>query len=66
MSGFCEKCEKCAFFVLGVEFAEKTGVLRVKIRNFLDKTDCIMNSKYGLKECVSFVIIWKKSGPKVV
>ena len=28
MSSFCEKCEKCAFFVLGVEFAEKTGILR--------------------------------------
>ena len=28
MSGFCEKCEKCAFFALRVEFAEKTGVLR--------------------------------------
>ena len=28
MSGFCGRCENYAFFVLGVEFAEKKGVLR--------------------------------------
>ena len=28
MSGFCEMRENYAFFVLGMEFAEKAGVLR--------------------------------------
>ena len=28
MSSFCEMCENYAFFVLGVEFGEKTGILR--------------------------------------
>lgn len=62
---FVRSVKNVHFLYLGLSLRKRQTFLGVKIQNFLDKTDCIKNSKYGLKECVSFVNIWKKVRQKL-